>query len=424
MYLFGTFLIFFLGNLAAQVENMFALCLFISTSYLGLYAGFRLGAFSSLIPFQENQIHDFGKFRIDNYIVLMGSAYLLIWGLNQIYEFGGINFSDLVKSITSPGESYKAKFEVYEMRLLTNRVSVVNQVLILLSVIYALTIPLGVASWRNMKTYIRMLFLVCIAAYVLSFLFIGTMKGIGDVFLFVIAGAGVALAKKSLTSQAVTSRWKIRTIVTVLAVTIFTYMASNQIDRAEQFGITSARSVGNTSDTLISKTFGEKVAFGVYSVLAYPSHGYLGLSYSLQQPFEFSRGAGFSQAMESYRLQYLGGEDNRYKTYPHRSEAVTGWPAGMYWSTIFPWLASDLTFYLIPPFMAVLGFIFARVWIACVFNRSILALAAFGQFVIFVAFVPANNQILMQRQGLWVVITLLALWVFNNLLSQPRVNHV
>src|SRR5690606_29897220 len=124
----------------------------------------------------------------------------------------------------------------------------------------------------------------------------------------------------------------------------------------------------------LAQTLGPKAAYGIYQVLAYPSHGYLGLSKSMSVPFEFSGGAGFSQAFESYRLQYLGGEDRVFATYPFRAETSTGWPAGMFWSTVFPWLASDMTFYLIPLFMAVVGAIFARVWVHCLYGNSVLAL--------------------------------------------------
>ena len=118
-------------------------------------------------------------------------------------------------------------------------------------------------------------------------------------------------------------------------------------------------------------------------------------------------------AVESYRYQYLGGEDYRLLTYPHRTEAATGWPAGMYWATIFPWLASDLSFFGVPFLMFALGFVFARVWMGCLFTDSVLPPAALGLFAVFIAFIPANNQVLMQRQTLWAVLSLIGLWLIG-----------
>lgn len=418
MYLAGTFLIFLLSNLVGEVENMIALCVFVGLAYGGFYLGFRTGALSSRLPATATRIEHFGATRWQLWLVVLGSLYFLFWAGNQLYEFGGTSPGEIIRGILSPGASYKAKFEIYELRLDTNRVSRLLQVLVLLSILYAINIPLAITSWPRLSLPLRGLFLLSVLVYVASFLFIGTMKGVGDVFLFALAGMGVLLAKQAVQGRRFITDTQARVLLAVLAVAVFAYMANNQVARAEEFGITESRIVGDVSNTLLAKIFGHNVAYGVYTVLAYPSHGYLGLSYSLQQPFEFSYGAGFSQALESYRFQVFGGEDLRYLTYPYRAETATGWPAGMYWSTIFPWLASDMTFFLVPVFMALLGFIFARVWIACIFRRSVLALAAFGQFVIFVAFIPANNQVLMQRQGLWVVLTLLALWVFNRLGSR------
>jgi hypothetical protein len=112
------------------------------------------------------------------------------------------------------------------------------------------------------------------------------------------------------------------------------------------------------------------------------------------------------QAFESYRYQYFGGESNLLLTYPYRTEAVTGWPAGMYWSTAFPWIASDLTFFGVFPFMFLIGMLFARTWVRCLKTLDIISLAILGQILIFIAFLPANNQVLMSRQGFLSVVTL------------------
>lgn len=417
LYLVGTFFIFLLSNLTREVDNMVALCTFVGFAYLGLYLGYWLGALSDPTPSRTTSVAEYGRTSGELWLVLAGALYFALWGVNQIYEFGGGSLDQVIQSVLSPGDSYRSKFDIYEMRLATGRVSRVTQMLILLSILYGIAIPLGLACWKRIPGWLRLSLIGSMLIYIVSFLFIGTMKGVGDVFLFAITGLSVLLAKQSLKSRVPVSRTGIWVIIALLGVALFTYMVSNQIDRASTFGIAQSRIVGDVSDTWIARSFGNDIAYGFYTVLAYPSHGYLGLSYNLQQPFEFSYGAGISPAFESYRAQFFGGESLTYLTYPHRTEAATGWPAGMYWATIFPWLASDVTFFLTPFLMALIGFAFARVWIACVFGRSVLALVALGQLIVFVAFIPANNQVLMNRQGLWVLITLLALWAYSRIRS-------
>src|SRR5690606_18136124 len=152
-------------------------------------------------------------------------------------------------------------------------------------------------------------------------------------------------------------------------------MVANQASRASEFNKTGSIIVDDVSDTTLAHIVGEPWAYGIYALLAYPSHGYAGLSLDLQQEFVFARGAGLSPAFESYRRQYLGGDDNTWLTYPVRTEIATGWPADLVWSTAFPWFASDVTFPGTIALMVLIGFVFARVWINCIISRRPIALA-------------------------------------------------
>ncbi|MBB6192838.1 hypothetical protein FHS51_003092 [Sphingobium wenxiniae] len=409
LYLLTTFGLFLISNLVSDVSNLGTLISFVMLSFAGLYLGYYMGIAPVVEHYKRDQGAPFGDRPSHRWLVIAGALYFTVWGINQFYDFGGTDLQSIVRTILSPGEAYQAKFDVFSERIETKQVNRITQILIILSIIYAVFLPLAVVSWSRLNRYIKALTILGVTMYVTSFLFIGTMKGIGDIVLFLITGVSVILARQSLSSAQRIVRTRIYVMIGITSFAFFTYMAINQVQRAEQFGISESGTVGNISDTLLVRTIGYDAAFGIYQTLAYPSHGYRGLAYSLEQPFEFSHGAGFSQAYESYRLQFLGGEDNRYLTYPYRAERITGWPAGMYWSTIFPWLASDLSFFGVPIFMILMGFIFARLWIACLYNNNPFALAAVGQMIIFIAFIPANNQVLMQRQGLWAVITLIGI---------------
>lgn len=419
-YLLATFGLFLLSNLVSDVTNLGTLMAFVGLSFAGLYLGYYMGIGRLSEHYRRPQAPQFGATRFHQFLVIAGAIYFTIWGLNQFYDFGATNLESIVRAILSPGEAYKAKFDVFSERVDTETVSRVVQILVLLSIFYAVFLPLAVVSWPRLSIQIKGLAIFGVGIYIASFLFIGTLKGIGDVVLFLAAGVAVILARQTVFSPRRTNRTRAYILIGFAGFAFFTYMAVNQVQRAEQFGVSESGIVGDISKTLLTRTIGHDAAFGVYQTLAYPSHGYRGLAYSLEQPFEFSRGAGFSQAFESYRLQFLGGEDNRFLTYPFRAEQMTGWPAGMYWSTIFPWLASDLSFYGVPIFMILMGFIFARLWIACIYGNNPFALAALGQMVIFVAFIPANNQVLMQRQGLWVVISLIGIGLAQYLTRRRR----
>ncbi|WP_041782333.1 hypothetical protein [Ancylobacter novellus] len=424
-YLSATFIIFILGPLASDVDNMFTLVSFVASSYIAFYIGYLTCTNSHVSEFDGSKLNTYESARGNVLILLSGAAYFVIFGLNQLYEYGARDLGGVIQTIFDAGSAYKQKFDVYQIQALTGRVSLVGQVLVISSLFYGAFIPLAVLLWSKVSMLIKLKIIFAVFVFQVSFLYIGTMKGIGDTFLFAVAGGAILVGKSRLNvafdgvRPGNSSMRYLKLFIVIFALAIFIYMVDNQIKRAVEFGIVYSRIVGDVSRTFVNYLFGSDIAFGIYSVLAYPTHGYFGLSRSLAQPFEFAYGAGLSPAMESYRFQFLGGDNQMLLTFPYRAEIATGWPAGQFWSTAFPWLASDMSFLLVPVFMFLMGLLFARVWITCLQRDSLLAMVALGQIMIFVAYLPANNQVLMQRQGFWIVVTLLSLW-FAGLFRRKR----
>lgn len=415
IYLWSTLALFVLGPLFLEVENKSALIAFVGLCYLALFFGywFGIGTKKDKVYYQVSNV----RIRRAKYVVLIGALYFVIYAINMVLDFGINSPMELVRAVLNPGAAYSAKFEIFEMREQSGSVNRITQVLIIFSLIYALFVPVLSAYWVNIKKSHRWFALFAVACYLVAFLAIGTMKGIGDVLIFASAGGAALLGRGGLLLTTKQRRKLLASIVMLVSLA-FVYGGISQASRAEEFGIRESKITGDVSDTLLARVAGHGVAQGVYTILAYPSHGYYGLSLDLQQDFVFSKGAGFSPAFESYRRQYLGGASNFDLTYPVRAESATGWPAGMYWSTALPWFASDLTFPGVVIFMAVMGFVVARLWISCVSKMRLLSLALFGQALIFIAFLPANNQVLMQRPGLWALVTGLALLALRKLATR------
>lgn len=399
IYLFSTYILFIVGDISTKADNLPLLTSYVLSAYLLFYLGYHLEI--KRAKFKENLVLNptMKQQRRQNLLLVVGSFYLITWGVNQIVNFGGSDFWQVLDALTNPGAAYAKKFMVYEEMDNEGRVSRIGQILILSAVIFALTIPSLTAYWERLTKKIKAMCMCGVIVYLLSFMYIGTQKGLGDLLILSLAGWLVARARntKEKTKQE-KLRFKLKIIILVLSA--LSYMALNQSSRALQFGILSTMLVEDVSDSWLAWFLGDYFALGFFSILGYPSHGYIGLSFNIDRDFVFSYGAGFAPAFESYRFQYLGGENNLLLTYPYRTEAATGWPAGMYWSTAFPWFASDLTFFGVLPFMFIMGDFFARTWISCLRNMDIVALGALGQLFIFVAFLPANNQVLMSRQGL------------------------
>jgi hypothetical protein len=155
------------------------------------------------------------------------------------------------------------------------------------------------------------------------------------------------------------------------------------------------------------------MARGAAATMFYPTHGYLGLAYNLETPFVWTAGLGSSRALTSYVDRYVEQTDGYVNSYPVRTQARTGYPAGQYWATIYPWLSSDLTWPGVVLFMIVFGWWFARLWVEAAILRRNLSLLLWAQLCITVAYLPANNQLGISAPSLIAFATLVAVYAWR-----------
>ena len=142
---------------------------------------------------------------------------------------------------------------------------------------------------------------------------------------------------------------------------------------------------------------------------SYGCQGYYGLSLSLEEDFVWCYGFGHSFELANYAEKFLGPDEILNRTYPGRAELHTGWEAKNSWHTAFPWLASDLSFYGVIPFMFFAGRCFALCWIDVLGGDNPLALGVFSYFLIMFYYFQANNQVfqtLPSLIGFWVIFVL------------------
>lgn len=409
-WMLGTFGLFWTGALAEQVPNPARLCLFVFAATAAFATGYvvrvrrRAGSTAGTV----NPLADERRAR---QLVVASAVYHLALGAALLLEYGANGPGDIVASLQDPAQAYANKFAVYQDQQDSGRVNPAVQVLTLLGVLGAALVPLLVIHWRRLSGDIRLLGLTGTGVYALFFLYIGTLKGLGDFVVMIAAGLLVSAARDGDRARSRIRRAARRrslTIIVVVTALFCAYMVSSQADRVSQFG-TQDRVRPNPT---VERVVGSHLATGVAALVIYPTHGYLGLAYNLETPFVWSRGLGSTPAVASYAEQYLGADTARHPSYPVRTESRTGWPAGMYWSTIYPWLASDLTYPGTVLFMALLGWLFAAMWLGATRSRRILPTLLFVQLCLLVAYIPANNQLGLSRPTVIGLATLLVVMVW------------
>ncbi|WBB71730.1 hypothetical protein O7602_18515 [Micromonospora sp. WMMD1128] len=383
----GTFGAFWLGPMAHLVENPGKLCAFVFSATGAFAVGYL--ACTRRAAAEGMPAPDSPRMRTVHRLVILGAIHYGALGVAYLREYGATGPGSILASLQEPATAYANKFQIYDVQQTTGGANPAVQVLTLLAVFSTALVPLLVLYWRELSVAARTAGITGIALYSVFFLYIGTLKGLGD--FAIMAAAGLLLASgRRRAGHATGSRLTRKRILTIVLFGLFCwYLINTQADRTDLFGTTDKARPNAT----VEQVLGPHLATGVTAMVLYPTHGYLGLAYNLDTPFEWSRGLGSTVAISSYAAQYLNVDPGEHPSYLERTEARTGWPADLYWATVYPWLASDLSFPGTVGLMALVGWVFARTWREATVQKRVLPGVIFTQLCILIAYIPANNAL-------------------------------
>ncbi|MFI7551057.1 hypothetical protein ACIBQ2_15035 [Micromonospora sediminimaris] len=414
LWLLGTFGAFWLTGLARYVKNPDQLCLFVVGATALFAAGYAV-QISRRPPSRTVASTDASKrLRLVRHLVLIAAIYYAVRSLARLWEFGATGPQSVWASLQNPATGYANKLDLLAKDV--GEVSPLMWTLAVLGVLGTALVPLLALYWRSLSFGVRLAGLAGIALHVAFFLFIGTMKGLGDLVLMMLGGLLIARATMRRRRRARSKRRSAVILMSGAFALFLLYMTYIHAARSAEFGVGEYI----RPSPAVSQLVGERAAEGIASTLFYPTHGYLGLSHNLQTPFQWSYGLGSSHSASMFGEQALGVDPMDHPAYPYRTEAQSGWPALMYWATIYPWLASDLTFPGAALFMGFVGWLFARAWSDAISTRRVLPTLVFTQLCLLVAYVPANNQLGLSPDATAGTATLLALYAAASLFRRHR----
>lgn len=257
-----------------------------------------------------------------------------------------------------------------------------------------MALPIGIIHWKNLTHRSRILFLLTVCSIVIFSLFRGTDKEVGDLLIFFISGLAIAHGSRYTTGWRPRARTVRRAIgllffLIFLFILIFAYRKISRYDGNLSFCLYNDVACFSTEN---SGSIFDAALFSLGMLSAYVSQGYYGLSLALALDYNWTFGIGhspflisiFSSIIDSISIYQDG------LLFALRS---AGWDDRYVWSSVFPWLASDLTFYGVPPFLFFIGAIYSRSWLVAITQRQASAIMTFSLLSIFLAYAPANNQL-------------------------------
>jgi hypothetical protein len=148
-------------------------------------------------------------------------------------------------------------------------------------------------------------------------------------------------------------------------------------------------------------------------LIDYITHGYYGLYLSLEEPFVPMFGIGNSMFLYFNAVKITGDETILDRPYPVRVEQHHPWLAYGKWHSIYPWIASDVSFPGTILVVFFIGRLFAMAWLDTLKGENPFAVAVLAQFVIMLFYFSANNQVLGSGEAFFGFYGLLIIWFLN-----------
>ncbi|MEW6606915.1 MAG: hypothetical protein AB1414_05605 [bacterium] len=241
-------------------------------------------------------------------------------------------------------------------------------------------------------------------------IFDGNQKMIGDMLIYFLIPIIIKLINSSKKIKP-----KIFIISTLFAILFLGFFISNIGSRVERWNLSIETIDGRAFSNLehpIVRMVPTDFKKPVILFFNYFSNGYYGLYLSLNLPYESSMGMGSSFAFREIITRTFNISDSSYSpTYGERINDVYGYDGYSNWISIFPWIASDFTFFGAILIVSFGVFLFARAWKYSIVNRDPVSIVVFAHLTIFIMYIPNNNQLLQTKQSLIATLFMFIIWV-------------
>jgi hypothetical protein len=337
---------------------------------------------------------------------------------------------NVVAGIADPGVAYAHSLEIRGQRAFV----FVSYIRILVGPLLFLLFPLLVVYWQDLSVRVRILGVSAIAFGVAISIADGVNKGLVDLVGLapVLAVTGYFSSKIRLTSRqwvAVVAGWL---VAVGLVMAYFGATQSTRIGSASKYGslpaaaATTPSPIASPAPTAVPspsvptptpaapspipatypggvrsipvdyghplvRVFPHRLQTTVVGVSSYLTQGYYGLYLSLRKPFVPMFGVGNSLFLTQQAVRITGNQNIAQMSYPSRIQQ-DGWDALGRWSSIYPWIASDVSFPGTIVVVFLIGRFFAMAWFDAVSSRNPFAFGMVALFAIMLFYFPANNQ--------------------------------
>ncbi|WP_019008873.1 hypothetical protein [Deinococcus aquatilis] len=347
------------------------------------------------------------KVNINQLITVSIVANLLIFPLTSLGRTGEL-FPNVLAGLGDPGNAYTQSLIYRE----TGVGAVFEYLRIILGPLLYLYFPLAVFYWGRLSKKIRFWTVMLVLLNIALFIAMGTNKAIGDYAVTVPLLMLTAIAAGNL--RLTLKRLLLGFVLVVGLVGMFgSFFSATMTSRAGSSIASGYFPAGNTrvdrQHPLLQglPEAGRPLVVGLSN---YITQGYFAMGLALREPFVPMYGLGTSPFVLRQYEALTGTTGLEEQTYPTRITKY-GWLKDQYWSSMYLWLASDLSFWGIPFFCFFLGMVLYTSWRDTIETHNLWALNLVALNIIVLFYFSSNNQIGQAGEPLWTYIVVFFLWL-------------
>lgn len=408
VYLGITVMLFFAGPFNWPIKNEGLMLFFLSTCLLGIVLGFSIG----VIKRGQGQPLDAWRlfFRIGSIfsIALVSPATWVYtgkwpWEILSVLGDQGLAYREMLAALDADESGIRGYLAIVRA--------------VFAPFVYCV-VPFAILKWKELRRFDVLL----LAAHICSILVFSFMRGTdretGELVIFLLATLLIAICRLAVDRGRFPfklSTFFISSVVLfcVLSAAIFLFVdrKESRMGGSENFCV--AGGVVCSVREPNQDPLDAKVSFGAEIFTGYLAQGYYGLSLALNEDFSPTFGLGHSAFLMSAYTKLF--DQTIYQRSYLYKVGKAGWDDKAQWSTIFSWLASDVSFPVVPVVMAILGFLWGCAWKSAVLCKSDTGALVFLFLSLSVLYIPANNQLTQTLDSYFAFLFWLLLW-----LSQGR----
>lgn len=362
--------------------SLFVVCI-IFASYLGIYLGLNSKAFISSRKNASGRkmVRHFSKISITLFIIT----------LMAIFIYTGNSLGNIFELAIDPRLAYQ-KMLAYEVEK-GGGFYLYKTLSIIMAPLYYALIPLMVMRWKYLTRKQAFFGLLFVLGMILFSIFRGTDREIGELVILLVSVTLVRITQKvrngEFSAYQVLRVFFILIILFLFFFIVFSFRKYERLSGDLNFCVYNIAC--SNQNSIFHSFMSDEIFFSVSMLTSYLSQGYYGLYLTLGMEHCFTFFVGHSPFLVSVMDKLLS--IDLYSCSLMGQLNGVGWSDDYTWSTIYPWLANDISYYLVVPFIFLISMFLAITWKIGVLEDLFSAVMVFIFLFYGVIFSTANNQL-------------------------------